>query len=454
MLVEAPVRVVDAFVDRLDLRALGFARTIAAATGRPGYAPGDLLKLYIWGYMNGVCASRRLELECSRNVEVLWLLRRLAPDFKTIADFRRDNLAALVAASAAFVTFCREAGVLGRTAALDGTKLRAAASATRIFTKEKIAAERARIGAARGKIEAFLAAMEEADRAEEAADETVGDVAAALARLAALAARGQTLDAHSTALEASGRKSVVEGEPDARAMGKKGGPRPPGYNLQHAVDAKTHLIVHQEATDEASDNRLLERMGKAAAEALGGDATAVTVLADAGYSNGAQAQALEAAGIVVAAPVAPAANTHGRFDADRFVYDRRADAFRCPAGKALRFSHVASDGMARLYKAAAADCAACPLKRDCTQSPRRAVRRNIHADALLRMQARIDADPSLMTTRKSVVEHTFACAKRILARRLRLRGLAGANGEAALAALAYNLKRLISLGLQPLLIDP
>jgi transposase len=406
-----------------------------------------MLRLYIWGYMNGVCSSRRLELECARNVEVLWLLRRLAPDFKTIADFRRDNLAALAAAAAAFVSFCRAAGVLGRTASIDGTKLRAAASATKIVTQDRIDAERARIAAARTKIEAFLAAMEEADGVEEAA---AGDVTGALAQLAALAARGEKLDLDAATLEASGRNSLVDGEPQARPMGRKDAQRPPSYNLQHVVDAKTHFIVHQEATDEASDNRLLERMGEAAHAALGPQEE-TTVLADRGYSNGAQAAALEAAGIVVAAPVAPAVNTHGLYDADRFVFDAHADAMICPAGKALGFSQTARDG-ARMYRARRADCAACPLKGDCTTSERRTVRRNPNADALARMQARVDADPALMRLRKATVEHTFACGKRILGGRLRLRGLAGANGEAALAALAYNLKRLIALGLQPVVL--
>lgn len=205
---DAPVRVIDGFVDRLDLGALGFSGM--AATGRPGYAPGDILKLLIWGYMNGVCASRRLERECARNV--LWLLRRLAPDFKTIADFRRANLAAIVGAAAAFVTFCREAGLLSRTAALDGTKLRAAASATRIMTQEKIAAERARNAATQARIAAFLDAMEAADRAEEAAGEDKSDIAAALARFAALAARGETLDALAQTLDDSGRASLVDGK--------------------------------------------------------------------------------------------------------------------------------------------------------------------------------------------------------------------------------------------------
>lgn len=240
---DAPVRVIEAFVEGLDVADHGFGRSVPAATGRPGYDPRDLLKLYVWGYFNEVRSSRRLERECRRNVEAMWLMRRLAPDFKTIADFRRDNGAAIVGVCRAFVLLCRDAGLFAaRLVALDGSKFRAAASAKKIIGRSRIAEETARLDQ---KIADYLAGLDEADAAEP--DDAPGAVATAIT---ALQARRAELDRLAARLEDEGRSMLVDGEEDARPMGFGRGAKPPSYNVQTAVDADTGLILHHEVTDE------------------------------------------------------------------------------------------------------------------------------------------------------------------------------------------------------------
>ena len=240
---EAVVRVIEAFIGRLKLGELGFTRSVPAATGRPGYDPRDLLKLYLYGYVYEVQSSRRLERECRRNVEVMWLLQRLTPDFKTIADFRRDNGAGIKAVCRTFVLFCRDQGlVAGRLVALDGSKFRAAASRRRIRKEQDLSEEIARI---EGQIADYLASLEAADAVEpeEASRETT------LAALAALRERRQDLDALAAQLAAEGRNSIVEGEPDARPMRMADGGKPPCYNVQIAVDADSGLILHHDRSE-------------------------------------------------------------------------------------------------------------------------------------------------------------------------------------------------------------
>src|ERR1700730_8677813 len=274
---DAPVRVIDAFVNGLDARGLGFGRSVPAATGRPPYDPRDLLKLYLYGYLNEVRSSRRLERECFRNVEVMWLLPRLAPDFKTIADLRRDNSAAIVGACRAFVLFCRDQGLFtARLVALDGSKFRAAASAKRIIGRREIAQEAAHLDR---RIADYLAVLDESDDGEP--NEAPSATGAALQ---ALRERRAELDRLASRLDAEGRNTLVEGEADARPMGIGNGPKRPSYNVQTAVDADTGPILHHEVTTEPTDNRLLCPMATAAKDALAVDA--LTVVADAGCSNG------------------------------------------------------------------------------------------------------------------------------------------------------------------------
>ena len=435
---DAPVRVIDAFVDGLDMERLGFGRAIPAATGRPAYDPRDLLKLYVYGYLNEARSSRRLERECSRNVEAMWLLRRLAPDFKTIADFRRDNGAAIVGACRAFVLFCRDQGLFAaRLVALDGSKFRAAASAKRVMGGREIKEEAASLDR---RIADYLTGLEKNDACEP--DEAPSATAAALE---ALRARRAELDGLNAKLDAEGRNMLVEGEPDARPMGMGPGRKPPSYNVQTAVDADTGLIVHHDVTTEATDNRLLHPMAKATKDAVGADV--FTVVADAGYSNGADAVACERDGITPCVPANRAINNQGDgtlFDRSLFDYDSAADSYRCPAGRTLGRKQIMRRDNCVLY--AAQDCSGCALKPRCTRAERRLLTRHFHEDALQRMNARVEADPGLMRQRRCAAEHPFGTIKRMTAGgRFLTRGLAKVKAQAALSILVYNMLRVINL---------
>ncbi|HEX5421853.1 MAG TPA: IS1182 family transposase [Gammaproteobacteria bacterium] len=435
---DAPVRVIDAFVDGLDVRELAFGRSVPAATGRPPYDPRDLLKLYLYGYLNEVRSSRRLERECTRNVEVMWLLLRLAPDFKTIADFRRDNGAAIVGACRAFVLFCRDQGLFtARLVALDGSKFRAAASAKRIMGRREIAEEAARLDR---RIADYLAGLDESDAGEP--DEVPNATAAALE---ALRTRRAELNSMAAKLDAEERNTLVEGEPDARPMGVGSGRKPPSYNMQTAVDADTGLIVHHEVTGEPNDTRQLYSMAKATKDAL--ETGKLTVVADAGYSNGTDAAACEDDGITPCVPANRAINNQGDgtlFDRSAFVYQPDTDTYRCPAGRTLVRKQIMRRDNCVLY--AAQDCSGCALKPRCTTAARRFLTRHFHDDALQRMNARVEADPGLMRQRRCAAEHPFGTIKRMTAGgRFLTRGLTNVKAEAALSILAYNILRAINL---------
>jgi transposase len=434
---DAPVRVIDAFVDGLDICRLGFSRSVPAATGRPPYNPRDLLKLYVYGYLNEVRSSRRLERECSRNVEVMWLLGRLAPDFKTVADFRRDNGTAIVGACRAFVLFCREQGLFtARLVALDGSKFRAAASAKRIIGRREIAEEKGRLDR---RIAEYLAGLDESDACE--GDEAPNAVVAALD---ALKARRSELDCLAAKLDAEERNTLVEGEADARPMGMGPGRKPPSYNVQTAVDAETGLIVHHAVMTEPTDNRLLHTMAKATKDALQADT--LMVVADAGYSNGAGAAACENDGITPCVPANRSINSQGDgtlFDRTAFVYQPDIDSYRCPAGRTLVRKQIMRRDNCVLY--AAQDCSGCALKARCTTAERRFLTRHLYEDALQRMNARVSADPGLMRQRRCAAEHPFGTIKRMTAGgRFLTRGLPKVRAEAALSILAYNILRTIN----------
>lgn len=429
---DAPVRVIDAFVDGLDVSGLGFGRSVPAATGRPPYDPRDLLKLYVYGYLNEVRSSRRLERECSRNVELMWLLRRLAPDFKTIADFRRDNGIAIIGACRSFVLFCRDQGLFAaRLVALDGSKFRAAASTKRIMGRREIAEEAARLDR---RIAAYLAGLDESDAGEP--DE--GPNATAVA-LRVLRERRAELDRLAAKLDAEARNTLVEGEPDARPMGIGSGRKPPSYNVQTAVDVETGLVVHYEVTTEPTDNRLLHPMARATKDAL--KAGQLTVVADAGYSNGAGAAACEDDGITPCVPANRSRNNQGDgalFDRSAFVYQPDTDTYRCPAERTLVRKQIMRRDNCVIF--AAQDCSGCALKPRCTTAERRLLTRHVHEDALQRMNARVEADPGLMRQRRCAAEHPFGTIKRMTAGgRFLTRGLTKVKAEAALSILAYNI---------------
>lgn len=366
----------------------------------------------------------------------MWLLRRLAPDFKTIADFRRANGAAIVGACRAFVLVCRDAGLFAaRLVALDGSKFRAVASAKKIVGRSRIAEETAHLDR---KIADYLAGLDEADAAEP--DDAPG---ASQSALTALQARRAELGRLAAKLEDEGRSMLVEGEEDARPMGIGRGAKPPSYNVQTAVDADTGLVLHHEVTDEATDNRMLHPMPEATKQMLERDG--LTVVADAGYSSGTQATACEADAITACVPANRAINTQGDgtlFDRTAFVYEAGSDSFRCPAGRRLVRKQLHRDTTSVIY--ASNDCSGCALKPQCTTTARRFVTRHLHEEALNRMNGR--ATPDMMHRRRCAAEHPFGTIKRMMAGgRFLTRNLKGTRTEMALSILAYNMLRAINI---------
>jgi transposase len=401
-------RVIDAFVARLEMSELGFERSAPAETGRPGYDPRDLLKLYLYGYLQQIRSSRRLEAECRRNVEVMWLLGRLAPDYKSIAEFRRMHREAVTEAGAALVGFARSVGLVrGEWIAIDGSKFVAVSSARGVREREAV--------------KRYLEQLEQGDEG----DEMVIDP-----------------DAVATALE----KLNKHPEPEAHLM-RLGHAPAPAYNVQTAVDAAHALIVAQQVTTEATDNRSLLPMAEAAKQAVGAP-DSLNVVADAGYSNGEQAERCEQQGMVPHVPANRAINNKGDgtlFDRSRFHYDEKTDTFRCPNGETLVRIQLSRRDRCVMYAADAQTCRACSIKAECTTASRRWITRHLHEGALTRMQQR--ATSEAMRLRRCTVEHPFATLKyRIFGNpRFLLRGLGGAQTEIGLATMAYNLKRMINI---------
>lgn len=438
---DAMVRVIDSWVGSLDLVRLKFNKARALRRGAPPYSPADLLKLYVWGYLNAVRSSRELEKQCHRDVECMWLLGRLAPDHKTIANFRRDNAAALVATCAKFVEFaCRHGVVGGKTVAVDGSKVRAVAS-RKAVTGQRDLTEQARQNALQ--IAAYLKLLDEGDEQERGEHRPrPEDVRRALT---GLEQEREKIQAELEELVQKRQSRKVMTEPDARVMPSL--MNAPGYNLQTAVDTDSHLIVTHAVVNDHSDQRQLQPMTEAAAEVLG---ELQNVIADTGYSNGEQIANVEASGITPFVGIKRSGNSSGdgqSFDRTAFVYDPAADCFTCPAGNILKRQSLNEPDKQVTYRARPADCAACEQKPHCTRSNARSVARHVHEDALAACAARLERHPEVMRLRRQVVEHPFAFIKdRVLANaRLLLRGLQGARAELSLAVLAYNVKRVFNM---------
>lgn len=400
-------RVINAFVERLDMKQLGFERAQPADTGRPGYNPRDLLKLYLYGYLNQIRSSRRLEIECRRNVELMWLLGRLYLDHKSISEFRRLHRDAIVAAGAELVRFARDCGLIrGEWIAIGGSKFRAVASID--ATRERVELRR------------YLEKIEKADEEQHASIDP-------------------------SAVQAALEKLKQHPEPDANFMLMRQMVLP-AYNVQTAVDAEHAIIVAHAVTLDASDIRCLKPMADAAKEALGVDT--LQVVADAGYSNGEQIAQCEESGITPYVPVMRTVNNQGDgklFGRTDFKYDAETDSYTCPGDKKLLRKHTNVKDRYTMYKASSADCGACSLKSSCTLASRRGLARHLYEDALNRMEKRMS--PEAMRLRRQTVEHPFATIKyRIFGHpRLLVRGLTGAKSEIAIATMAYNLKRITKL---------
>lgn len=435
-----PVRVIDAFVDSLGLARLGFSKVVAEATGRPPYDPGDLLKLYVYGYLNQVRSSRRLAREAQRNIEVQWLINRLAPAFKTIADFRKDHAPAIVGVCRAFIRFCREQSLFGgELLAIDGTKIEAVASRKQVITPPSLAKKTATIDR---KIAEYLAAMDEADREEPATEEMApADVAAALE---VLRRQRETVRRQAERLAREGLPQLVLGEPEARLMRTaRHGPQV-AYNAQSVVDAEHKLIVAFELTNEGNDHRLLHPMAVHGRDAV--QAAEVSVVADTGYSNGEQGQRCADDGITAIVPRPETVNPKGEqyFTREAFAYDAASDSWRCPAGATLTCRDVSQTEQKKRYTTKA--CTRCALKPRCTEAAQRTIVRGFYEDAHEAMHQRAMRDPAWMRQRRCLVEHPFGTMKWLLGHpRFLVRGLKKAKAELALTVLGFNLKRVINI---------
>jgi transposase len=438
------VRVVDLFVDGLDLPVLGFARSGPARTGRPGYHPAVLLKLFIYGYLNRIPSSRRLEREAGRNVEVMWLTGKLVPDHTTIADFRRDNGAGIRRVCAQFVELCRRIGTLnGDCVAIDGSKFKAVNNRDKNFTKGKIASHIAHLEA---DIERYIDEMVRIDRQEEgeARLEKVKHLSRHYGRIRQEIARLHTMD-RALADAPDGQVSLTD--PDARSMATSARHSGMvGYNVQTAVDTQTHMIVVHEVTNKGFDREHLSPMATAAKEALARDD--LHAIADKGYFSGPEILACHAAGITTTVPrPATSGNAAKRMyvKAD-FVYDADRDVYVCPAGEDLTYRYTTEERGIQVRRYWINKCRTCPFQKDCTTGTERRISRWEHENLIDEMSDRLDRDPDYMTLRRCTVEHPFGTIKawmgstHFLTRRLK-----NVRSEMALHVLAYNIKRMVAL---------
>ena len=438
------VRFVEAFVDGLDLQAAGFGRVQAKATGRPGYHPGDLLKLYIYGYLNRVRSSRRLEVETRRNIEVIWLLRRLTPDFKTIADFRRDNRTAFRQVFREFVVLCRELDLFGRELiAVDGTRIKAVNSRERNFTKAKLVKAMAESDE---RLARYLKQLDDADKDDQGTPDQ-RCVEKLQEKIAAIQERRKRLEDHERALAESGEDQISLTDPDARAMHSSSRVGV-GYNIQIAVDTKHKLIAEQQVHNKVSDLGLLTETAEAARTNL--VVEEIEAVADRGYFKIEDIEACEAAGIVpyVPKPQRGSAVAQGLFSKDQFRYDASADTYICPGGAALKRlrSRPVRDGIRLFDYANDAACKTCALKARCTGAASRKVTRYENEAVLDRMAERLAARPEVLDTRRESVEHPFGSVKQWMGQgAFLMRRLENVRAEFSLTAIAYNLRRAINL---------
>ena len=441
---DSPVRAIDAFVDALDLTELGFEGVEPAETGRPSYHPSALLKLYIYGYLNRVQSSRRLEREAGRNVEMMWLLGRLVPDHKTVADFRKDNGRAIRQVCARFVELCREMGLLAKASvAIDGSKFKAVNNRDRNFTRAKVERRRAQLEES---VARYMSQLDTADR-QEPSEVLAAKTKRLKEKLAKLGEEMQRLKALGARMLASPDQQISLTDPDSRSMATSGrGSGVVGYNVQVAVDTEHHLIVTHEVTNVGSDRAQLARVAKATKATLQTDR--LEAVADRGYFSGEEILACEQAGITVTLPkpMTSGAKSDGRFGKQDFVYLPEEDVYRCPAGERLRyyFTNVENGLALRRYWTNA--CRTCELKSRCTTGVQRRITRWEHEHVVEAVQRRLDENPQAMRQRRETVEHPFGTIKaRMGATHFLMKTLPRVATEMALHVLAYNLTRVMNI---------
>jgi transposase len=436
-----PVRAVDVFVDELDLVNLGFEGAIPADTGRPAYHPSVLLKIYIYGYLNRIQSSRRLEREAQRNIELMWLTGRLMPDFKTIANFRKDNSKATRGVCRQFVVLCQQLGLFGEhLVAIDGSKFKAVNNRDRNLTSAKL---KRRMEEIESNINRYLTALDAADRQEPTATEP--SAVRLEEKIAKLKTQMKELQAIEIQLNESPDKQVSLTDPGARSMMTRG-TGIVGYNVQTAVDTQHHLIVAHEVTNVGSDRDQLSSMAKQAREAMASGT--LSVVADRGYFKSEQILACHDAGITayVPKPMTSGAKADGRFNNDAFIYDAAKNEYICPAGEALIWHYSYVEKGLKLHRYLSSKCQGCALKSQCTPSTERRIRRWEHEAVLEEMQLRLSKAPEIMRVRKRTVEHLFGTLKQWMgAAHFLTRKLAGVSAEMSLNVLAYNMKRVMKI---------
>ena len=435
---DSPVRVIDVFIDDLDISGLGF-KTEANDTGRPAYHATTMLKIYVYGYLNRVQSSRRLEREAQRNIELMWLTGRLAPDFKTIADFRKNNGEAIRLVCREFVMLCKKLNLLSNAiVAIDGSKFKAVNNRDRNFTRAKM---KRRLAEVEASIDRYLDQLASADHAEPAEDNTqrledkVSALREEMARLKKLEVR----------MLKAPDKQVSLTDPDARSMNSRGSGMV-GYNVQNAVDSQHHLIVAHEVTNIGSDRSQLAGMATQAKAILNTDT--LEVVADRGYYNGDEIRACEQAGIdtYLPKPKTSGNKARGQFDRSEFHYKAADDEYECPAGERLiyRFTRTEKGKEIRRYWSSA--CTTCPIKNKCTTGDYRRVSRWVHEAVVERAQARLDSAPDVMRVRRATVEHPFGTIKSWMgSTHFSMKTLRRVSTEMSLHVLAYNMKRVINL---------
>lgn len=443
-----PVRVIDVFVDELDLATLGFESVNPALTGRPAYHPSILLKIYIYGYLNRIQSSRRLEREAQRNVELMWLTGRLTPDFKTIANFRKDNGKAISNVSKQFIVLCQKLDLFSEAiVAIDGSKFKAVNNCDNNFTTAKL---KRRMDEIEASITGYLTALDTADRQEPAVaqvrSERLED------RIAMLKKQMQTLKEIETQLVASGDTQISLTDPDSRSMITRG-MGIVGYNVQTAVDTKHHLIVAHEVTNKGTDRDQLLNMAQQAQSAMGTES--LTAIADRGYFNGKEIRACSEAGIAAIVPktMTSGAKFDGHYDKADFIYNAQDNTYRCPANQLLIWRYATIENNMKIHRYWSSNCKTCALKDKCTPGEQRRVTRWEHQEVLDAMQTRLDQMPDAMRIRGSTVEHPFGTIKAWMgATHFLTRGLESVKTEMSLHVLAYNMKRLMQIiGLVPLM---
>jgi transposase len=436
-----PVRVVDVFVDELNLAQLGFDGVAPAITGRPAYHPSVILKIYIYGYLNRIQSSRRLEREAQRNVELMWLSGKLTPDFKTIANFRKDNGKAIIKVCRQFVLLCQQLSLFTEAIiAVDGSKFKAVNNRDRNFTSAKL---QRRMEEIESSIQRYLTALDTADRQES----TIAAVNAERLQNKIAALKTKMLELHTieVALNQAPDKQISLTDPDARSM-KSRGNGIVGYNVQTAVDTKNHLIVAHDVNNEGSDRSQLSKMAQQAKTAMAVEK--LTAIADRGYFKSEEIQACDEAQISAIVPkcMTSGANAEGRFDKSDFIYDAQTNEYQCPASQRLIWRFTTVEKGLKLHKYWSSHCQGCHLKAQCTPSNNRRVTRWEHEDILDEMQTRLDQMPDAMRIRKSTVEHPFGTLKEWMgATHFLTKGLEHVRTEMSLHILAYNMKRVMKI---------